>query len=149
MGLKAGQIIFVRGDSLISSFIRYFDRGQFSHVCVMVSNTHCVEAQYSTKVRITPMNYKNYEVVDLRLTQQEQDSIVHNAIDFCGKWYDYQTILKLVAKDILKRNDLNLWSNPNSLICSELVYSLLMTIGRYEDSALLTPNQLYKLLSQK
>ena len=128
--------------------MRYFDKGEFSHVCVMVSETHCVEAQYSTKVRITPMKYKNYEVIDLGLSLQEQDNIVHNAIDFCGKWYDYGTIIKLMIKDIFDKGDLNLWSNPNSLICSELVYSLLMSIGRYEDATLLTPNQLYKLLSK-
>jgi hypothetical protein len=63
--LQAGDIIFIRGHSLFSNAVRFFDPGTFSHVAVAVSATHILEAQFYTRVRIAPMNYDEYEVIDL------------------------------------------------------------------------------------
>ena len=138
--MRAGDIVFVRGTSAISTAVRYFDPGEFSHVAIAVSETHILEAQWYTKTRITNFYFNNYQIIDLNLTEEERDYIVHAGIQLVGKWYDYKQILGVVL-----RNPSN---NPNYLICSEIIASLLSQIGKYEYKEVidLNPNQLYQLL---
>lgn len=58
--MRAGDIIFVRGDSIISTAIKLLDKGKFTHVAMAVSLTHILEAQYFATVRITPFYFKDY-----------------------------------------------------------------------------------------
>lgn len=138
--MRAGDIIFVRGRNLFSTAVRYFDPGEFSHVAIAVSETHILEAQWFTKSRITPFYFNDYEIFDLNLTPEEREFVVHNGIALTGKWYDYRQILSIVL-----RNPKN---NPNFLICSEMVASLLGALGKfpYEEIIDLNPNQLYQKL---
>lgn len=140
--MKAGDVIFVRGTSAFSTAVRYFDPGQFSHVAIAVSETHILEAQWYTKSRITPFYFQDYQIIDLDLGEAERDYIVHAGIQLVGKWYDYRQILGVVL-----RNPSN---NPNYLICSEIIASLLSQIGKFEYTEVidLNPNQLYELLKR-
>jgi hypothetical protein len=140
MGIKAGDILFVRGHSPLSSIIRLFDKGEFTHVAIALSDTHILEAQYFTKTRITPIYFDDYEVISLDLPE---DELLKISIQLVGKWYDY---LQIVGYMVEKRTN-----NPNRLICSELVATLLFQMGRieeYENVKDLTPNELYQYLTK-
>lgn len=137
--MKAGDILFVRGHSPISRAIRLFDSGEFTHVAIAVSDTHILEAQYFTKTRITPIYFNDYEVVRLDLPEHE---LLKNSIQLVGRWYDYLQIVGYMIKH--RRN------NPNNLICSELVATILYRLEKVEDYSKvkdLTPNELYQYLT--
>jgi Permuted papain-like amidase enzyme, YaeF/YiiX, C92 family len=138
MGIKAGDILFVRGHSPLSRVIRLFDKGEFSHVAIALSDTHILEAQYYTKTRITPIYFDDYEVISLDLPEHE---LLKISIQLVGKWYDY---LQIVGYMVERKTN-----NPNQLICSELVASVLYSLGEvedYEEVKDLTPNELYQYL---
>lgn len=136
--MKSGDIIFVRGHSPISSAIKYFDRGEFSHVCMAVSSTHIIEAEYGMKSSIVPYHYKDVKIISLQLDSDKIEQLVKAAIELTGKRYDYIQILGYVFSEK--------WGSPNKLICSELVYELLKVIGIDAGSRFIEPNELYTLL---
>lgn len=141
--MQPGDIVFVRGTSFISKLIMKYDKGNFSHVAIAVSDTHVLEAQSYTKSRIVPIYFKDYEVIDLGLTDEERQLVVDNSKLLVGRSYDYLQILSILFK--LKLN------NVNSLICSELVVLMLMELDivdmdEYFELINYTPNQLYNYL---
>jgi uncharacterized protein YycO len=151
--ISAGDIIFVRNNNwFTTNLITFFDKGRFSHVAIAVSDTHVVEAQWGTKVRIIPFYYgqDEYAVVDLGLTQEEREKVSDIALTMTGKWYDYPQLFGYAFKKILgKKNGRNIFNNPNNWICSELVYYMLVSIGKIKQEDTLndlTPNQLYNFL---
>lgn len=150
--IKAGDIVFVRNDNwLTTKLITFFDRGRFSHVCIATSDTHVIEAQYGTKARIIPFYYgqDEYEVIDLNLSEEEANKVVDVALNMTGKWYDYPQLIGYAIKKIFNLKSKNLFNNPNNWICSELVYNMLVSIGKIspnEEVFDLTPNQLYNFL---
>lgn len=149
VNMRAGDIVFVRGNSLISNAVRYFDKGEFSHVAIAVSSTHVLEAQYSTKVRMTPFYFEDYEVVDLGLTDEERNRVVHLGVQQTGKWYDYSQIAWYILKKVFNLEGDNLLNSPNNLICSELVSNILILLGKIsvnERVVDFTPNELYNFL---
>lgn len=143
--LKTGDVIFVRGNSLLSKAIRYFDEGEFSHVVIAVSNTHIIEAQRFTEVRIVPIYFDDYEVVPMGLGDKA-DEIAHWAISECGKNYDYLQILSYVMNKFFKTG---VWNNPNDVICSELVIKMMFHFGMINEiESDMTPNELYRFMMQ-
>lgn len=138
--MQAGDLVFVRGNSPISYLVRLFDKGKFSHIAVAVSPTHIIEAEYSTKVRISKMEYEDFEIVDLGLTKEQRDAITHEAIQCVGQWYDYLQILGYVF------SPKTFWGSPNSFICSELAYKLLNSVGIKIGNEFTKPNEMYNLL---
>ena len=150
--MRAGDIVFINGGSPVSKIVRMIDGGPFSHVAVAVSGTHIIEAQYFTKVKISEMKYKDFEVVDLGLTDEQRDEIVHLAIEMIGRWYDYLQILWYFLSHFFKMDAKKIWNSKNNLICSELVDYLLFQVGYLENDIFLgnvTPKELYYFLKKK
>lgn len=145
---QAGDIVFVRGKSIISNLIRLFDKGQFSHVAIFVSDIHIIEAEYNTEVRITEFKYKDYEIVHLNLAKYEQSHVKRIAQRFVGRKYDYLQIIRLLI-ELRLGFKLFAHNSPKSVICSELAGYILEELGKYNGTANLTPNQLYQLLKLK
>lgn len=149
--IKTGDIIFVRGTSIISKIIRFFDKGRFSHACIAISNTHILEAQYLKKVSIKPFYYgkKQIEIIDLGMNEEQKRKVISIGLSLTGTWYDYPQLIYYVFKKLFKLEGRNFLNNPNNLICSELINQILLTTGyiksneKVED---LTPNQLYNFL---
>ncbi len=140
--METGDLIFVRGDSLVSKAVRFFDKGEFSHVAIALSDSHILEAQYFTKSRITPMYFSDYEIMKIPLTENEQHEALEIGVDLVGKWYDYLQIIGYV----LNSN----FNNPRQLICSEMIALFLFRLGKinnYEEYAYLKPNELYSKLN--
>lgn len=147
--MQIGSIIFIRGHSIFSDIIRYFDPGNFSHVAISVSpnGTHVLESQRFINTRITPFYFDDYEVIDLGLTDQQKTKLVHLSIQMCGKNYDYLQLLKYALDDFGINLKLN---NPNKFICSELISTVLYGIGKIKGDEWirdLSPNELYQYLT--
>jgi len=148
--MKTGDIVFVRGKSPISRFVKWFDGGPFSHVAIAVSSTHILEAQYYTRSRITPFRFQDYEILDLGLTEEQRDQVQKLSIQLVGKWYDYSQIIGYVISRFFRKSRRNLFNSPNNLICSELIQVILQEIGwnHVDIPKDVTPNQLYLLLEK-
>lgn len=138
--MKAGDVVFVRGTSLISKIIRFFDKGEFSHVAIAVNETEVIEINWNIKSEIVPFYYKDYEIVRLDLTEYQRDQILPIARSLEGRWYDYLQILGFFFNG--KFND------PRKFICSELVYIILSKVRFITDKRIkdYTPNELYQTL---
>lgn len=150
--MRTGDIVFVNGKTPTSWLVRKIDGGPFSHVAVAVSNTHILEAQYFTKVRISEMKYTDYEVIDLGLSDEQRDKIVHLGIELVGRWYDYPQILWYFLNHFIKLDAKKIWNSKNNLICSELVDYLLFQVGYLDEDVFLgnvTPKELYDFLKRK
>ena len=150
--MKPGDIIFIRGNSLISKIIRFFDPGHFSHVVIAISENKVLEAQYGTKVHINEIDLTNkfYKIIDIGLSDEERDKVVHLGIELIGKRYDYLQILGYIIRKFYKPFQSNFFNSPNNLICSELVYILLKRLGKIDEKTDLidaTPNELYRYLT--
>ncbi|WP_161513222.1 YiiX/YebB-like N1pC/P60 family cysteine hydrolase [Bacillus sp. AIIW2] len=149
--MMAGDIVFVNGNTPISRIVKLIDGGRFSHVAVAVSETHIIEAQYFTKVRITPLKYRDFEVVSVNLSDEQRDKIVHLGIQLVGKWYDYLQVFWYFFNKLLSLDFRGVWNSKNNLICSELVDRLLSQVGYIPENLFLgdvTPSELYEYLKK-
>lgn len=143
--MKAGDIIFVRGDSIISRIIRLFDRGCYSHVAIAVSDTEILEAQYFTRSRIIKNPYDSYDTISLELSNVEKVRLRKIAESLTGRWYDYRQVIGYVLRKP--------WNNPNNMICSEIVATILYEFGynnqvELEEFRMMKPNELYRYLEE-
>lgn len=138
--MQAGDIVFVRGKTLMSKLIRFFDKGEFSHVAMAVSPNLIIEAQYGTKVRIVPFrfNYEDCEIVDLGLTEEQRKQIQRNANKYVGKRYDYLQAIGLALKRGI--------DNQNAYICTEIIHEMLGCVGYECCPNDMKPNELYRYL---
>lgn len=141
--MKAGDVIFVRGTSFISRIVRFFDKGEFSHVAIAVSDYYVIETNWNMKSRIVPFHYEDFELIELNLTEYQRWRVPVIAKKYEGRMYDYLQVIGYIFKSRL--------NNPRHLICSELVYNILSEVGYVRDERLrdITPNELYTLLNRK
>lgn len=138
--MESGNLIFIRGHSVISNTVRLFDKGEFSHVAVAVSPTHIIEAKWNSKSIITPFTYEDYEVIDLNLTEEQKYRLIKRSIQLTGKRYDFPQLLRYIFKGIKS-------GSPKRLICSEIAYELLKVVGIDVQDRNISPNELYKYLT--
>jgi hypothetical protein len=156
--VRRGDIVFVQGKGIVSSIVRCFDRGTFSHCAIAVSDVRVIEANYDTKVAVRPLERDKcnvIEVIDLGLTNEQRRSVYSASMKYIGKRYDYAQILWYVLRKIFHLKGRNKFNNPNHMICSELVFLVLDEIGALKDLGIkesidrgidLTPNEIYDLV---
>lgn len=149
--MKAGDIVFVRGNSPLSDLVRFFDKGEFSHVAIAVSSTHVLEANWYMRVRIREMKYEDIEIIDLGFTREERNKVVQDGIAFIGLYYDYFQIMGYILQKLFSLEGGNKFNSPKNLICSELIFMILVSMGSKFNIAMeigydVTPNQLYEIL---
>src|SRR5690606_21846994 len=100
--------------------------------------------------RITPLYGRDHDIIDLGLSGEQREQIAINALLIVGRWYDYSLIAGYFFRNVFKWNIDALWNSQMNLICSELVASLLISIG-YKGAKELTghnisPSELYVAL---
>ena len=127
--MKPGDVIFMKPETFIGRMVTRIDGGPYSHVAIAVSDTHIVEAQGFRFSRIWPVYGHEVLVVDLGLTEEQRIDIVKNAISVTGRWYDYPVIIGYFLKNVFNWEIKALWNSQNRLICSELVSTLLLSVG--------------------
>lgn len=135
--MQAGDIIFVRGNSLISKIIRHFDNGEFTHVAIALDDKHVVEADRFKRVSIAHLKYNDYEIVSLPV---DAFFIAEKAFSSIGRRYDYVQIVSYMFRKFFKTGVIN---DPSALICSELVAEVL----DMQELLNSTPNELYTALN--
>lgn len=146
---QLGDIVFVRGTSLISRIIRKLDGGEYSHVTMMVTDTDSIEAMYNTTCKIAPFiaSSSEYEILRLNLTDEQKSQILGVAKTLEGKRYDFLQVLGILLKAIFKKEyTLN---SPNRFICTEAVVTILEEIGAIEKGTIpieVTPSELMKYI---
>lgn len=130
MTIKTGDVIFVRGNSLLSKLIRLFDKGEFSHVAIILDGNHVIGSQYPDGVQIRHFRFNDYELIRIPLD-------IEKAKEYIGYKYDYKQFFWYAFK-VGK-----VWNTPNQFICSELIAYAMGDSGLTNK----TPNELYKALS--
>ena len=146
--MKRGDIIFVRGDSIISKIINKVDKGEFSHVAIALSDTTILEAQRFTESRIVKNYLENYDIIDLGLDEIQREKAIDAALDLIGYDYDYSQIVSTFFNNVFKIARRN---NRSKYICSELAVDFLFKVGAItaDERELIhhyTANELYKYL---
>lgn len=141
--MQAGDLIFVRGQDIISDLIRVVDKGQFNHVAIAVNETDILEAQYNTKVHIIPNPYNDFEVVALNLA--EKSKVEEFAQKYLGEDYDFAEIVRVWFKIETGIKWFDKFNTTKEVICSELAGDYLEFVGiALKGEELLAPNQLYR-----
>lgn len=157
--MRKGDIVFIKGSSVITRIITKIDKmsngdnGEYSHVAIAISDKHMIEANYNQKVSIVNLDKQmpsisKLKVIDLKLTQQERESVYQNSIKYLDKRYDYLQIVTLLFNRLF---GFRLINNKKRFICSELVVSAMNDSGLlegYDCEKLsdMTPNQLYEFI---
>lgn len=148
--METGDVVFVRGHSFISRIIEYFDKGKFSHVAIFVSDNAIIEVEHNTKSRIVPFEYKDYEIINLELTNKQKEIIQELSFKLLGHKYDYRQMIGYLVRFFNKNYKIH--NSPKKYICSELVEIILQEVGYIpKDKKLreLSPNELYNYLTGK
>jgi hypothetical protein len=140
--METGDVVFVRGSTWISRIIRFFDKGEFTHVALAISNDRIIEAQYNIRSRVKKLSYKSYEVVPMNLTEVQKKKLVSIISKYEGKSYDFPLAFSMVTGWL--RID-----NPNYLICTELDIDMLKEAGVLDPYlADMKPNEFYTYLTE-
>lgn len=103
------KIIFSKTNTLLSRLIRFFDKGRWSHVSILIDDYHIVDSRFPKGVRIRHFDLANYEVVTVK-------GDIEEALEHVGKRYD----LFIFIWYGIRYGD-KPWNNPNEMICSELI----------------------------
>ena len=91
MSILAGDIVFVRGHTIISDAIEIITRSPYSHVALAVSSSELLEAQAGEGVAIVKAS-KYAGVADVfrkSLHPNELEQIISKAKKHLGEKYDY------------------------------------------------------------
>lgn len=149
--MKAGDLIFVAETGLIPDVIRLFDHGPFDHVCIAISDTQIIEAQYNERVSIKEFSYadEEYAVIDLGLTASQLAEVPEEDKKFIGERYNLPEIISIGIR-LIGFENFDLLDNKNEKICSQLAALFAENFGKADKGTeLLAPNQLFNYFVNK
>lgn len=148
-----GSVGFVHGRGLLDRTIEFFDNGEFNHCFIFLNDEKIVESQYFINTRIidNPYKYSELTILNLNLTEEQQQNLIKYAPTYLKDKYDLLQILGIFLHDTLGLPTNVTWNNKHKLICSELCVDLLNSIGYisdedYKDLVNATPNSLFTYL---
>ena len=141
------KLIFCSNLSIVSWFIRAFTWSPWSH-CVIVENEEFViDATFThrgvrRRLLLDIMNeYSHVEVVEIPLTDEQNEQALNFVRAQIGKPYDVGAIFGFVV-----RQD---WANPERWFCNELAEAALREVGRprFRDSiSRITPRESWMVI---
>ena len=148
--MKRGQLVFVKGTSIISKLINLID-GVYCHVALALSENTVLESQRFAESRIIKNYHERYDLVDITLTDDQMRSLIDSSLNFIGYDYDYKQIAYTFFGEFFKISRFN---DRGKFICSELIVEVLFDIGYFNDSEYAklvhaTPNELFQAISDK
>lgn len=149
--MRAGQLIFIAETGKIPDLIRFFDHGAFDHVCIAISDTQIMEAQYQEKVNIKDFPYTDveYAVIDLDLTPEQITKIPEVDKKYLGESYNYEEIISIAIR-LIGVKGFDLLDGKNEVICSQLAALFAQNFGKAEKGTELdAPNQLFNYFVSK
>lgn len=122
--MEAGDIVFVRSQTLIGWIIRTFTKSNINHVAIAITSDTLIEA-LPTGVKITNISsYKDtyYEVYRFDLSPVWREQFLLEALKLLDRPYDWSHIgtigLRIISGNRLRGD----WSSKKRSICSEVVY---------------------------
>lgn len=122
--MQTGDILFFKGQSVISKIIAKATGSPYTHVAIALSDTLILEADRFINVRIREI--KDTEVYTVRryihpLTQPELDIMYLGALSMAGNYrYDYLHVFVWFLRLIIHK-DISFIGNSRSVYCTELV----------------------------
>jgi uncharacterized protein YycO len=125
--MKCGDIIFVKGTSLVSRLIEWWTISKYSHVALVITDLgDFVEATWP-KVRTGNVSELPGESIEIGtpvvpLTDQECEALIDSALSKLGKGYDIIGLFSFVFRIRLQ--------NKSFYFCSEFVEEEYASIGR-------------------
>lgn len=123
MELQVGDIILYKGNGFLSKAVKFFTKSEYSHVSMVISDTHLIEANWYKKSNIIEFKYDETEMEIYRvkdLTIEQQIVILQRVYKYIDKYYDYAQIIG----HLIESFGLSISHHLNSdkkLICSELI----------------------------
>jgi len=123
--LKPADIIVSKGSMIDSYLIRQYENGEYSHVCLYITNKKIVEATYPffeedkrDGVMISPIEkYQNRSLMVLRcldLNSFQKALIMRWAVDRTGEKFSHKKMLAMLLPFMQNRKE-------DGWFCSELI----------------------------
>lgn len=136
---KAGDIFFVRGDSLISNAIKFVTDSDYSHVGIFLDDIHIYHTEYNTVSSIVHLKYPKDKIVVYRLYEEINEEKLRDFIySHMGNKYDFKEIIKIVLR-------INTDENDNEYICSTLIRNAFRQQGiELSNKKIPTPEDLFR-----
>jgi cell wall-associated NlpC family hydrolase len=126
--LQVGDIIFVKGDDLISRVIEFAENGPYSHVAIYAGNGQVIEAQGGRTIGFNNLSvYKNYDVGRVDMTDFQREALIRYAKTQFGKRYDWELVYVLFLKLVLHIN--KPYQEKTRRICSTFVRDCFDHVG--------------------
>lgn len=148
MVLREFNIIFYKGNSLISKLIKFISKSKkYSHVALMLNEWHSLESAWNNPCVISHFNYKkcDYAIYELRVNLSENDKIKIKKyiFDNLNSGYDYLYLISRGLNFIFNTPVIN---SKKTLTCDELVVEAFKSIGiiLVDDDIKLSPENLSK-----
>ena len=132
---KPGDLLFVRGTSLISKAIMFFLGSKFSHVAIFIEPGLIIESDWLGVVVSKSEKYAGKEwyceVVSENFSGGQRLSMVSWLKSKIGDEYDYPLFAGSFFGRIINRarNKKGLWDNSKKWICSELAAGAFQVAG--------------------
>ena len=145
--LKRFDIIFYKGESIISRIIQRVTNSEYSHVAFVLDALHLLQSDWRTPVSIHHLAYPygHYDIYRLKitLTDQEMEEVFMFIRERLSAPYDWKLILSrffhiLIGTPILK--------SEARYNCDELIVDAFRHVGvnLIEGDVLMTPDTLSK-----
>lgn len=116
--MKKGDLIFVRRNNWLGKLIRYFDKGEFSHVAIMLDpdSLTVLDARLFGGVKPRGFDFNDYEIVSV-------EGDIDKAVNLIGLKYDKALFIWHGIKYLASKVGLSIkvQNNPKEMICSEYV----------------------------
>lgn len=133
MELQIGDIVLVKGTGFLSRCVRFFTNSQYSHVAMLVTEKHIIEANWYKKANIVEFKYnpKTMEIYRLKggLDENQKKILLLHAYDMLNSYYDYFQIFGYVIGSLIGKQYINPFNSSALVICSELIDRAYLSIG--------------------
>lgn len=152
--IQAGDIIFVKPNSVLFKLVRWFTKGKFGHVGLISgkieSHTLVIESDGNgTDINdlawrnIRKENYAIYRIDGI--TDDQRTALVKKCLSYVGMAYDHSAWLNFIIGKTWFGED-------KQLYCSEMIYRALRSLDLIEDAyhpEKVSPAEIFRLLENK
>jgi Orthopoxvirus protein of unknown function (DUF830). len=133
MEFQVGDIVLYKGNGIVSKLVKFFTKSEYTHVSMLISSNHIIEANWYKKSNIVRFEYdeNTIEVYRIKggLDYTKQIAIIQHSYDFLNKKYDYKQIFWYIYEYFFGKKNKNIFNSNQRLICSELVDKAYLSIG--------------------
>ncbi|UPI12851.1 hypothetical protein [Bacillus phage SBSphiJ5] len=129
--IQPGDVIFYRPTGFIGWAISKITKSEYSHVALVVSPDHIIEANRFIKSRIADLHYTKEIHSVYRLNNLPADTrlrIINNALTMLDVSYDYSQIFGLLLRLVFDIKT-NVFNKVNRYICSEIIDNAFVAAG--------------------